>query len=75
MTLYAKPLPASCNKHRAEFLLTCGRILKYIGLVLAIVPIAFALPGLVLLIMGREMFLHGETVWNEIHRLPRKWRG
>jgi hypothetical protein len=62
------------DKQRAELLLTTGRILTYAGAVLAVVPIAFAMPGLILLTMGREAFFHGETIWNEIHHLPRKWR-
>lgn len=60
---------------RAEALLTFGRVLMIAGAALAVIPFAFALPGLVLLIAGREMFFHGETMWNELHRLPRRWRG
>jgi uncharacterized membrane protein len=58
----------------AEALLTFGRIMKYAGFVLAFIPIVVALPGLVLLIAGREMFEQGETLWNEIHRLPKRWK-
>lgn len=60
---------------RVKLILTVGRACKYLGVALVAVPFLLGLPGLVLLIAGAELFRLGEDLWNEIHRLPKKWRG
>lgn len=65
----------SYRKREAELFLTIGRILKYLGFILAFAPILVSLPGMILLITGREMFSRGETLWNELYRLPKRWVG
>ena len=58
---------------KAQHLLTGGKILMALGFAFAAVPMLFALPGLILLIAGRESFLHGEWMWNAAHRLPQRF--
>ena len=60
------------HKQTAELFLTVGRILKWTGYALAAVPVAAAIPGVVLLVAGRELYQQGEDAWNEIHNLPKR---
>lgn len=59
-------------KQAAELFLTVGRILKWSGYALAAVPVAAAIPGVVLLVIGQSLYQQGEDAWNEIHRIPKR---
>lgn len=61
------------TKRWAELFLTLGRISIVVGIALAAVPILLALPGLVLLVVGRSFYYIGEDLWNTHHRLPKRW--
>lgn len=58
------------QKRKAELLLTVGRVLTIIGMGLAFVPLVLAIPGLVLLVLGRASFGIGEELWNTSHHIP-----
>jgi hypothetical protein len=56
-------------KKKAELFLTVGRILTVLGVLLAAIPLLFAIPGLVLLVLGRSSFYIGEDLWNDCHNM------
>lgn len=65
-------IPRLSHKQTAELFLTVGRILKWTGYALAAVPVAAAIPGVVLLVAGQSLYQQGEREWNEIHHMPKR---
>lgn len=61
-------------KRNAELLLSVGRVLKIAGFVLAFAPVVVAIPGVLMLSIGRALFAEGEDRWNDLHGIPRRDR-
>lgn len=61
-------------KRNAEMLLSIGRVLKIAGFALACAPVVCAIPGVLMLVIGRTLFAEGEDKWNDLHGIPRRDR-